>query len=255
MSGGFFSGAWQNHEFPGAVFNGGSALPPTNTSGYSNGLNAQADARINYNSTLLGDLVPYAYGKPGRLSSQTAFLAIPHMLQKVVPVLSLPVAQWPGDRTTQLFHAVDDGDIAFTINIDRASVKYAECLQLFDKVGALRAIDPFCNLVTVNYLLAGIQLFSDVNECTAWRQFIRDIGMYDDKQQCNRINTPWQVLKLVRDVFIPFGIPRGSDMQVRTHSLSLAHTASLLLLPESLLLTTDTGTPPPGPLGHRWATR
>jgi hypothetical protein len=97
-------------------------------------LNAQADAKINYNSTLLGDLAPYAYGKPGRLSSQTAFLAIPHMLQKVVPVLSLPSSRWPCTEVTKLYHSVDDGDIAFTINIDRTSTKFAEGPQLFDKV-------------------------------------------------------------------------------------------------------------------------
>lgn len=154
-SGSFFSDAWKGHQFPQAVFNGPSgALPPKDTSGYGHGLNAQADAKINYNSTLLGDLAPYAYGKPGRLSSQTAFLAIPHMIQKVVPVLSVPCA-WPGDQVTKLYHGVSDGDLAFTINIDRTSTKYAQEVQIFDKVGALRAIDPFCNLVTVNYLLAG----------------------------------------------------------------------------------------------------
>lgn len=207
-------------------------------------LNAQADAKINYNSTLLGDLAPYAYGKPGRLSSQTAFLAIPHMLQKVVPVLSLPSSRWPCTEVTKLYHSVDDGDIAFTINIDRTSTKFAEGPQLFDKVccthitfahclrrlrrihtllthitftsqvGALRAIDPFCNLSTVNYLLAGIQMFADIPQCTAWTQFVRDIGMYDHTAQHRRIHTSWQILKLVRDIFIPFGVPRGSDMQV-----------------------------------------
>lgn len=130
-----FSQAWSGHQFPQSVFNGPSgALPPKDTSGYSNGLNAQADAKINYNSTLLGDLAPYAYGKPGRLSSQTAFLAIPHMLQKVVPVLSLPSAQWPGNEITKLYHSVDDGDLAFTINIDRTSTQYAETCKLFDLV-------------------------------------------------------------------------------------------------------------------------
>lgn len=219
-NGSFFADAWRNHQFPQAVFNGPSgALPPKDTSGYAHGLNAQADARINYNSTLLGDLAPYAYGKPGRLSSQTAFLAIPHMLQKVVPVLSLPSAQWPCKEVTKLYHSVDDGDVAFTINIDRNSTKFADGPQIFDKVGALRAIDPFCNLATVNYLLAGIQLFSDIEECTSWNQFIRDIGMYNSKVVNQRIHTSWQVLKIVRDVFIPFGIPRGSDMQVRIRSI------------------------------------
>ena len=131
-----------------------------------------------------------------------------------MPVLSLPTAQWPCQDITKLYHSIDDGDVAFTININRQSSKYADGPQIFDKVGALRAIDPFCNLVTVNYLLAGIQLFSDVPDCTSWTQFIRDIGMYDDKQVGGRIHTPWQVLKMVRDIFIPFGVPRGSDMQV-----------------------------------------
>lgn len=86
-------------------------------------------------------------------------------------MLSIP-APWPGDQATKLYHSLSDGDLAFTINIDRSS-KYAEGVQIFDKVGALRAIDPFCNLATVNYLLAGIQLFSDIPQCTAWAQFVR----------------------------------------------------------------------------------
>ena len=210
--GAFFSDAWNNHQFPDSVYNSG-ALPPSDLSGYGHGLNAQPDARINYNATLLGNLTPYAYGKPGRLSSQTAYLAIPHMLQKVVPILSIPMAQH-GDQITKLYHSVDDGDVAFTININRNSSKYAEGIKLFDQIGALRAIDPFVNLCTVNYLLAGIQLFSDIPRCTAWAQFIRDIGMYDSRVQANRIHTSWQVLKMIRDVFVPFGVPRGSDMQV-----------------------------------------
>lgn len=129
-------------------------------------------------------------------------------------MLSLPMAQWPGDQVTKLYHAVDDGDVAFTINIDRDSTKYAEGMQIFDKVGALRAIDPFVNLATVNYLLAGIQLYSDIPACTAWAQFCRDIGVYKSMVQHERIASSWQVLKVVRDVFIPFGVPRGSDMQV-----------------------------------------
>lgn len=212
----FFAGAWRNHQMPQSIFNGPSgALPPADTSGYSNGLNAQADAKINYNSTLLGDLLPYAYGKPGRLSSQTAYLAIPHMLQKVVPVLSLPTARWPCNETTRLFHSVDDGDVAFVMNFNRDNCKHAEGIQIFDKVGALRAIDPFCNLVTVNYLLAGIQMYSDIDDphCSSWRQFIRDIDMFDSKVMHQRIHTSWQVLKIIRDIFVPFGVPRGSDKQ------------------------------------------
>lgn len=37
--------------------------------------------------------------------------------------------------------------------------------------------------------------------------------MYDDKLMHHRIHTSWQIAKIVRDIFIPFGVPRGSDMQ------------------------------------------
>lgn len=37
--------------------------------------------------------------------------------------------------------------------------------------------------------------------------------MYNDKSVGGRIHTSYQVLKMIRDVFIPFGVPRGSDMQ------------------------------------------
>jgi hypothetical protein len=58
-------------------------------------LHQTADARINYNSSLLGDLTPYAYGKPGYLSSQSAYLNIPHKVQKIVPVVYLPAVRVP----------------------------------------------------------------------------------------------------------------------------------------------------------------
>jgi hypothetical protein len=58
-------------------------------------------------------------------------------------------------------------------------------------------------------------MFADIPQCTAWTQFIRDIGMYNDKAQHQEIRSVWQILKIVRDIFIPFGVPRGSDMQVR----------------------------------------
>lgn len=116
-----------------------------------------------------------------------------------------------GNQTTKLYHGISDGDVAFTININR---KNMEEVKMFDKVGALRAVDPFVNLATVNYLLAGIQLYGDIDGADRWHQFIRDINMYDNKESVNRIHTVWQVLRMVRDVFIPFGIPRGSEMQV-----------------------------------------
>jgi hypothetical protein len=256
MSGGgegsFFAGAWRNHRFPDAVINGTSgALPPKDLGGLAHGFNAQTDAKINYNSTLLGDLRPYAGPKGGSVHSQMSYLTIPHKLQKVVPILTIPVAQWPGNATTSLYHAVDDGDVAFTISIDRNSTKYAESMRIFDKAGALRAIDPFCNLATVNYLLAGIQLYSDIPQATAWTQFIRDIGMYDDRVQQKRIAYSWQILKMIRDKFIPFGVPRGSDMQVRFRVSGRGRFSLGLLTPRKKTGRPDTGDKQAGCRPHR----
>jgi len=102
MSADFFSAAQTGYQFPDSVYNSGP-LPPADTSSYTHGLNAQADARINFNSSLLDALQPYAYAKPGRLSSQTAYLAVPHIRQKIIPVLVLPCAQWPGEFSLPVF--------------------------------------------------------------------------------------------------------------------------------------------------------
>lgn len=229
-----FAGAWRGHKFPDSVYNSGP-IPPKDTSGYPNGLGGQADARINYNSTLLGDLQPYAYGKPGRLSSQTAYLPVPHMVQKVVPPFRIPSAQpHQGDGTTMLYHAVDDGDLAFTIVLDRmhnnGTTRYDTVdMQTFDihRSGMARAnMDILCNLCTVNYLLAGCQLFSgtDIRKYPEWRKFMRNIGILRDEEADDKEIKIKEVLDMMANVFIPFGIPRGSDQQVvhtRAHCVSL----------------------------------
>lgn len=87
--GDFFSGVY-GAKFPEVVMNSGP-LPPER--GLPAPLHDTADAKINYNSTLLGDLNPYAYGEPGYLSSQVSYVNHPHRIQKVVPMLHLPRPQ------------------------------------------------------------------------------------------------------------------------------------------------------------------
>lgn len=85
----FFSGVY-GAKFPEVVMNSGP-LPPQG--GLPAPLHDTADARINYNSTLLGDLNPYAYGEPGFLSSQVSYVNQPHRIQKIIPPLRLPTPQ------------------------------------------------------------------------------------------------------------------------------------------------------------------
>ncbi len=90
--GDFFGGLRSGIQFPQVVMNQG---PLPGSGGLPTPLHEQPDARINYNSSLLGDLQPYAYGQPGYLSSQNAYLNIPHKIQKIVPVVYLPEAKRP----------------------------------------------------------------------------------------------------------------------------------------------------------------
>ena len=61
----FFSNIY-GAQFPDVVFNNG---PLPSSGGLPAPLHDTADGCINYVSTLLGDLNPYAYGEPGYQSS------------------------------------------------------------------------------------------------------------------------------------------------------------------------------------------
>jgi len=105
--GDFFANLRSGIEFPQVVMNQG---PMPGTGGLPRPLHDTVDGRINYNSSLLGDLSPYAYGEPGYLSSQTSYLNIPHKLQKIVPSVYLPEAKVGAMDFFDLSHPVDDGD-------------------------------------------------------------------------------------------------------------------------------------------------
>ena len=109
----FFSGVY-GARFPDVVMNQG---PLPGMGGLPAPLHDTADARINYGSSLLGNLDPYAYGEPGYLSSQTGYLNIPHKIQKIVPYLYLPEPD--GTGSFRLCHPIDDGDLAFVMRLDR----------------------------------------------------------------------------------------------------------------------------------------
>ncbi len=85
----FFAGI-AGAKFPEVVMNSGP-LPPEG--GLPAPLHDTADARINYGSTLLGNIRPYAYGEPGYLSSQVSYVNQPHRIQKIIPPLRLPTPQ------------------------------------------------------------------------------------------------------------------------------------------------------------------
>ena len=211
----FFAGV-NGARFPDVVMNKG---PLPGMGGLPTPLHDTADGRINYNSTLLGDIEPYAYGEPGYLSSQTSYLNIQHKVQKLVPYLFLP--QTDGTENFRLDHPIDDGDIAFTLRLDRNS---EICSGLSNKsmmrAGLGMAIDPMINLCTVNYLLAGVQICTTIND-TSFRRKWDQLLHYLDARRFDGNHTAQynfaDLKNIVRRLIRPFGIAHGSEKQGGQH--------------------------------------
>jgi hypothetical protein len=157
----FFSDIYSKIQPPDSVINGGGALPSQNMSNMPVGFDGTPDGRINEASSLLGNLNPYAYGKGDRLSTQTAYLNIPHVAQRIVPQINIPESQpySAGGRFFGLNHQVDDGDIAFVIRAMFSPFEIVQDKKKYSRQGVLFAIDPIVNLATVNYLLHGLQRY------------------------------------------------------------------------------------------------
>jgi hypothetical protein len=180
------------------------------------------DGKINYNSSLLGDLEPYAYGEPGYLSSQTAYLNIPHKIQKIAPSLFLPEPD--GTGSFKLNHAIDDGDIAFTMRLDRHSeIVSGLSSKSLHRSGLGTAIDPMINLCTLNYLLAGIQVCTQLPALRGkWDALLHYLDKKKFAGNASR-NYNYNDLKhIVRHLIRPFGIAHGSEKQGGQHEGSLA---------------------------------
>ena len=206
----FFAGVY-GAKFPEVVMNSGP-LPPPN--GLPAPLHDTADARINYNSTLLGNLEPYAYGEPGYLSSQVSYVNQPHRIQKLVPVLRLPTPHVNSITSFELSHPIDDSDIAFVMRLDRASTV---CTSLSSRAANRQfssVMDPYINLCTLNYLLAGIQLsYVSANpDKSKWFDLLHDLDKEHFRAPGHEI-TLNDLRHIIRDLIRPFGVVRGSERQ------------------------------------------
>lgn len=214
---GIFSGLNSGIKFPETVWNSGP-LPPQG--GLPAPLHSTADGKYNYNSTLLGDLQPYAYGDGAYLSSQHSYLNIPHRIQKIIPIVYLPEPS--GEDLFRLSHPVDDGDLAFTMRINKQSMFCTGCRgQTTRRAGLGTAIvDPLINLPTLNYILAGMQLCDPSQRGSLWMSLLHafDPDRFPDPTTNGR-NYTRDVLGLPDLVYIiqhcvrPFGVMRGSEKQ------------------------------------------
>lgn len=209
----FFSGVY-GAKFPDVVMNSGP-LPPTG--GLPAPLHDTPDAKINYNSTLLGDLQPYAYGQAAYQSTQNSYLNIPHRIQKFVPVIYLPEPN--GESTFRLSHGIDDGDIAFSMRLNKQCLFVTGTNSATRRNGMGTVIDPFINLPTLNYLLAGFQVHdrkTDKNKF--WWDLLYAMDPIKFPEPSKRDYTTDflnlnDLVHIIQNCIRPFGITRGSEKQ------------------------------------------
>lgn len=219
--GDFFGGLRSGIQFPQVVMNQG---PLPGAGGLPQPLHETPDARINYGSSLLGDLTPYAYGEPGYLSSQNAYLNIPHKIQKIVPVVYLPEAKVGAKEFFDLSHPIDDGDLAFVMRLDRSSL-FCTGLKNADmrRAGLGTAIDPLINLCTLNYILSGLQLGinGQPGQGNLWTELFYNLDKQwfgkptgvDSRDYATHPVGLDDVMHVIRHCIKPFGITRGSEKQ------------------------------------------
>ena len=204
-----------NVRMPDVVMNQGP-LPSTIPGDFA----ATTDARINYGSSLLGDVEPYEYGEPRRLQNQMNYRELPHKVQKIVLELNLPDPQ-DKNRTFMLSHGIDDGDLAFVLRVRREAGTIAR-MNTFDRAQMSHATDPFVNLATVNYLLAGVQRNWQRFDQVRWQQFMVDSDFQPSITEHRQPFCVRDAIRFIQEVARPFGVAHGSEKQGGQHQGSEA---------------------------------
>lgn len=205
--------------------------PLPSTAGGPAGSDGTPDGRYNFNSELLSGIDAYSYAESARMGSDKAYQQIPHRLQKIIPLLHVPDGK-KGKQKLPISHAVDQGDIAFALALEpkrMPGVFYEKSNRGSFQVQNLSMLTPFCNFVTVNYLLAGLQIYhkhvnlAEKDKNDAWYQLwvALDPHWESHKGDPNYLHdNNDQNLKMLVRKFIPFGICAGSEHQGGKHELS-----------------------------------
>ena len=204
---------------PDALFNDGGPLPPASAGNLQTGFNATTSANINSTSALLNDIKPYAYGESDRISSDINYKNTPVKVQKIVPMLQIPLAA--SNHTANLSHSVDDGDMAFvlrregTANSKRLTPGQDIIADSRLSVKMSRVVDAVVNLPTLNYLLALLQTTENNANHSKRMAFFTELGLSSN-------DTIWKsgdegkARKFLQKVHL-FGSVIGSEKQGGQH--------------------------------------
>ena len=234
-----FFGNLGSYKMPDVQMNKG---PLPTIAGGPAGSNGVADGRYNFNSDLLSGITPYAYGESARMGSDKNYQQIPHRLQKIIPMLYLPAPKQDAPHGTEkitVSHSVDMGDVAFAIStlpdyINNLLTPRNTVAISQNNRDSMFSFTPYCNFVTVNYILAGLQRYGQKDGMSRndqpWHELYKAFGFNAaseykiyDKGADDKIGPEAlpEVLRILKHHLIPFGICAGSENQGGKHEKSL----------------------------------
>lgn len=238
-----FFGGLSGIRYTDARINGDGPLP-TSLSG-PEGINGDADGRYNFNDSLLSGITPYAGPKGGRMGSDRNYQQIPHRKQFVVPPVFLPEPDAFLDQTFMMSHGIDMGDIAFILNVRHKRFLLTPAPYAFvsqEEDDSMPNYNIFCNICTVNYLLAGLHNYlihmaemghQKVDQGHAWGRLLIS---FDAEKKANYIlkehhhtshfgSTTLRCHMLLQEIvrlkIIPLGICAMSEKQGGQHEVGL----------------------------------
>jgi len=89
----------------------------------------------------------------------------------------------------------------------------------FERLQLSRMVDPIVNLVTVNYILAGLQRHWNKRDCANWQQLMVDLKFVENVYADRGSFSVGDAIRFVSDTGTarPFGVPHTSELQGGQH--------------------------------------
>ena len=172
----------------------------------------------------------YAYGpNPDRITTQTQN-NIPNKVQLIIPKIFIPAAQSDGSAYQDpiLEHAVTDGDLVFSIRMNREMTDHGTKYVIYPMGYSDKAV-KLVNLATVNYLLWGLQVGAQMPGNKMWITFFRQLCKTDyepimkklereqDKEGADELTLQEMIWNFLKTYIAPFGVQHGFDTQGGQH--------------------------------------
>ena len=228
---------------PQSLINAGGPLPSIPSSAPAQ-YHAIPDGKINppeQSRLLQGGLQDfiYAYGpNPSRLTTQTQ-MNIPNKVQLIIPKIFIPSATADGSAYQDpiLEHAISDGDLVFSLKMNREMVGLGSQSYVIYPQGYTDRAVKLINLATANYILWGLQVGAqgrDSGGGRMWKNFFSHLcksklpaSFFNETgEEENAAVKMDQVWNFIKTYLAPYGVQHGSDKQGGQHEGSKTRVVS-----------------------------